>query len=348
MASQIPASRCSSQPAAQSGSTMANEIQIRYKLSAPTYKILCGIQKAPERRHVLETACQAFEFRSFPIKQAEGNLFREINSHTAIPYPINGSVTQPWHKVFLLVQTDLMRTGWPNKISASGRKELRQESPLIYKLLDKTIRCLVDIMGERQDGRGVIVALDVLRSVKAQVWEGNAMELLQVEGIGQVKMQRLVDGGVRTIKQLAEMEFYHIERLLSRNPPFGHEILSQLSGFPALTMRVEVVDKYAPQSGAQGLDAVGKSAVHQLWVVRVILGYENESLPSWCRRSPWTTFAIEGEDGRLVWFWRGSAKRLDGGKEMVIGLDAKKGENLKAVFACEEIVGTIIRHTFCV
>jgi ATP-dependent DNA helicase HFM1/MER3 len=323
-----------------------DEIRLRYQLSLPTIRSLSTIEKAPDRRKVLQTACLAAEFRSFPIRPEEKNLLREINDHTGIPYLIAGLVSEPWHKVFLLVQIDLLRGGWPNKISANGRKELMRESCRIYVVLDRVLRCLADILGEREDGRGVTVTLDVLRSVKAKVWEGTEMELLQVEGIGAAKMKRLVDAGVKTIKQLAGLEFYHIERLLSRNPPFGHQMIHQLSGFPLLHLHLSTVTKYTlPQDGKQD---TGISVLHQPWVVRVVLGFSNETIPTWGKRSPWTTLVVEGDDGRLLWFWRGSVKRMENSKVMFVRLDVKKGESVKATFACEGIVGTLVRFTMAI
>ncbi|KAL9488988.1 hypothetical protein ACSS6W_001265 [Trichoderma asperelloides] len=329
-------------PAGKPDSPKYNEIRLRYQLSLPTLRSLSTIKKAPDRRKVLQTACLAAEFRSFPIRPEEKNLLREINDHTGIPYPITGNATEPWHKVSLLVQIDLLRGGWPNKISANGRKELLRESCRIYVVLDRVLRCLADILGEREDGRGVTITLDVLRSVKAKVWEGTDMELLQVDGIGAAKMKRLVDAGVKTIKQLAGLEFYHIERLLSRNPPFGHQMIYQLSGFPLLHLRLDAVTKCTlPQDGIQ--DSTRSEPRHP-WVVRVVLGFGNKIVPTWCKRCPWTTLVIEGDDGRLLWFWRGSVKRMENNKIMFVRLDVKKGESIKATFACEGIVGTLDWH----
>lgn len=329
-----------------SNSAQYNEIRLRYQLSVPTLRSLSAVEKAADRRKVLQTACLAAEFRSFPIRPEEKNLLRDINDHTGIPYPITGLVTEPWHKVFLLVQCDLSRAGWPKKISSSARKELLRESGRIYIVLDRVLRCLADIFGEREDGRGVTVTLDVLRSVKAKVWEGSEMELLQVDGIGAAKMKRLVDAGVKTIRKLSGMEFFHIERLLSRNPPFGHQLLHQLSGFPRLHLQASTVCMYSPPEDEKQ-DAV-ISVLHQPWVIRIVLGYENETVPTWGKKSPWTTLAIEGEDGRLLWFWRGSMKRLESNKVLFVLLDVKKGETVKATFACEEVVGTLVRSTLTI
>lgn len=337
----------SSPLAASKPDSRYNEIRLRYQLSLPTLRSLSTIEKAPDRRKVLQTACLAAEFRSFPIKPEEKALLRMINDHTGIPYPITGTATEPWQKVFLLVQIDLSRGGWPNKISANGRMELLRESARVYVVLDRVLRCIADILGEREDGRGVTVALDVLRSVKAKVWEGSDLELLQIGGIGAAKMKRLVDAGVKSIKQLAGLETYHIERLLSRNPPFGHQMLSQVSGFPLLRLHLDAVMKVTlPQDDGQSTTII--SASRQPWVVRVVLGFDNEKVPTWCKQHPWTTLVIEGDDGRLLWFWRGNVRRMEGSKIMFVRLGVEKGESIKATFACEEIVGTLIRFTLTI
>lgn len=82
--------------------------------------------------------------------------------------------------------------------------------------------------------------------------------------------------------------------------------------------------------------------------MRIALGFENKQVPHWKMITPWATLVIEGDDGRLVWFWRGSVKRLDGGKEMIVRLGARKGEQLKLAFACEGMVGTMIRESFSI
>lgn len=321
----------------------AHEIQLRYKISTPTMKPLNSIVTSPDRRQVLEQACHAMEFRSIPIQANETSFFRYINDNTSIPYRLMEPVSEPWHKAFLLVQIDLTGAGWPNKISAQGRKDLYKDRGRIHGLLDRVIKCLIDIMGSRGDGRGVVVGLDVLRSVKAGVWEGGDVELLQVPNIGQAKIETLGKAGVTTIKQLAELEFYHIERILSRNPPFGQNMRQQLRGFPCLMFGLELVGTHAPIGDDRNAKDVPRP--NNPWkIVRMTLAYENDDVPNWKEKTPWVTLVLEGEDGRLLWFWRGSVKKLKGSKELIVGLDASQGEKIKVSFACEEIVGTMIRR----
>lgn len=220
-------------------------------------------------------------------------------------------------------------------MSGATRKELQGERKKVYDVLNQVLRCVIDILGERRDGRGVSVALDVLRSVKAGVWEGSGLDLLQVPDIGMGRMEKLVAAGVRNIRQLSNMEFFHIERVLSRNPPFGQNIKRAVKDFPYLQLKIDILP--ATPRDEQG---------SRKWRARIWLGYDNETLPMWNRANPWTTLVLEGADGRLVWFWRGSVKRLQGGKEMTVEIGADIGEEMKVTFACEELVGTMIRETF--
>ncbi|VUC27473.1 unnamed protein product [Clonostachys rosea] len=329
--------------------TEFREIQDRYKLAQKTFQSLLKIGPGPDRRTVLETACSSTaEFAAFPIKQAEKTFFRHINEHTGIPYILRENVSQPWHKPFLFIQIQLQGDPLPNKLTHAARKELLSERSQMFFILDRVLRCLVDILGLRRDGRGVIAALDVLRSVKAGVWDGNENELLQVDSIGAVKMNKLTEAGIKTIRQLAGLQCYHIERLLSRNPPFGQEMVRKLKGFPLLRIHIDILGPFKEGQHGAATSKLNTLSTNTdtLWMTRIVLGYENEQVPQWKKKSLWTTFVVEGEDGRLVWFWRGSVKKLENDQTMIVCLAVKKGEKLGVVFACETVVGTTIRESF--
>ncbi|KAG5992704.1 hypothetical protein E4U43_003702 [Claviceps pusilla] len=317
-------------------------IQVRYKLSPATMKVISTIPRAPDRQQILHKACLASELRPFPLTQPERSFFHEINDHTAIPYTIKESLTQPWHKVFLLVQIELLRTGWPNKISAAARKKLYQDLGKMLVLLDRILRCVIDLLGLRRDGRGINTALDVLRSIRSRVWEGSGRELLLVDGIGLAKLDRLSRAGIRTIRQVQQLDFFHIERLLSRNPPFGHQLLEQLAGFPRLVCQFESIRRAGPSELAQG-----ESSPPNLcsWICRAVLRYDNERPPFWKKDNPWVTLVIAGDDGRLLWFWRGRVEKLRDGKDLVMSLQTRSGEKIEIKLACEDIVGSMVGMT---
>ncbi|KAG5925810.1 hypothetical protein E4U42_003921 [Claviceps africana] len=315
-------------------------IQMRYRLSPATMKIISSIPRAPDRQQILHKACLASELRSFPLRQAERGFFRDVNDHTAIPYTVKEALTQPWHKVFLLIQVELLRTGWPNKVSATARKELYQDLGKMLLLLDRILRCMVDVLGARRDGRGINTALDVLRSVRSRVWEGEGRELLLVNGIGVAKLDKLGRAGIRTIRQLQQLDFCHIERLLSRNPPFGHQLLEQLAGFPHLVCHFESIERAASLQLAQENSFPSNLCS---WICRAVMGYDNDRPPFWKTDNPWVTLVIGGDDGRLLWFWRGRVEKLRERKDLVISLQTRSGEEIELQLACEDIVGTMVR-----
>jgi hypothetical protein len=74
-----------------------------------------------------------------------------------------------------------------------------------------------------------------------------------------------------------------------------------------------------------------------------VLAYENVQVPLWNKNNPWVTLVVEGDDGRLLWFWRGSVKKLTEYRELVVSLELKSGEKIGIHLACEEIVGTVVR-----
>lgn len=319
-----------------------DEIRKRYPLAPETFANICKIAAQPDRSAVFQTACTAVELQALSIRPGERAWLRHVNEHTPIPYPIREPVTAPWHKASLLVQADLTGQPWPAKLTQSARKELHGDRAPVFSIFNLVVRCTIDVLGHRGDGRGLSVGLDVLRSLHARVWEssGGGGELLQVPGIGPAKMRLLADAGVRTVRRLAGLECYHVERLVSRNPPYGQSLKRQLATFPLLTLAAE---------------SLGEAAAAKRRMVRLVMGFENAALPRWKGRTPWVSCVVEGVDGeakgRLLWFWRGSIKRLappgDGvgaaGKEVVVGVVGYQGCKVRVTLACEVLVGTMVQ-----
>jgi len=130
---------------------------------------------------------------------------------------------------------------------------------------------------------------------------------------------------------LADLEFYHIERLLSRNPPFGQNLTNKLQHFPRLKLGISII----------GHD-VGEP---RNCIVRATLACLNpKTSPVWRGAVPWVTFLLEKQNGSIGFFWRGSIKTLatDLGKDLTFRVDLG-GQGANAYLACEEIVGTMVK-----
>ncbi len=283
---------------------------------------------------------QASEFKEFRFKPAERPLFREINQSPLIMYPIKEVVTQTRHKVSLMIQAHLGCVQYPDSSEAAKvRRQLMMERKMVFERLNRLVRAVVDCKGFDRDAAGTRTALELARALGAESWEGRATQLTQVPNIGPVGMRKLASKDIRTVLQLAEREYDEIERLMSRQPPFGKNLQGHLDKFPRLGVDVAVV----------GHRVQPRSEEPVVIEVKATLRYLNsKGLPNWLNRVPVLTFLAERSDGTLVYFWRGSMRKLD--KEA--GFDLKFSVQLRDVedhvschFSCEEIVGTIVSKT---
>lgn len=255
-------------------------------------------------------------------------------------YPIKEVVTQTRHKVSLMIQAHLGCVQYPDSSEAAKvRRQLMMERKMVFERLNRLVRAVIDCKGFDRDAAGTKTALELARALGAESWEGRATQLTQVPNIGPVGMRKLASKGIRTVHQLAEKEYDEIERLMSRQPPFGKNLQGQLDKFPRLGVDVAVV----------GHRIQPRSEEPVVIEVKATLRYLNiKGLPTWLNRVPVLTFLAERSDGTLVYFWRGSMRKLD--KEA--GFDLKFSAELRDVedhvschFSCEEIVGTIVSRT---
>ena len=283
---------------------------------------------------------QASEFREFRFKPAERALFREVNQSPLILYPIKEAVTQTRQKISLMIQLHLGCVQYPDSSDAAkAKRQLMMEKKLVFERLNRLVRAVIDCKGHDRDAVGTKTALELARALVAESWEGRATQLTQIPSIGPVGMRKLASKDIRTVLQLADKQYDEIERLMSRQPPFGKNLEALLDNFPRLAVETAIV----------GHRVQPRSEEPVVIEVRATLRYLNrKGPPNWSNRAPALTFLAETSDGTLVYFWRGSVKKLD----KQAGFDLKFSVGLRDVkdhvachLSCEEIVGTIVSKT---
>lgn len=255
-------------------------------------------------------------------------------------YPVKEVVTQTWHKVSLMVQTQLGCAQYPDTSEAAkAKRQLMMERKLVFERLNRLVRAVIDCKGHDRDAIGIKTALELARALAAESWEGRATQLTQVPNIGPVGMRKLASKDIRTVFQLAERSYDEIERLMSRQPPFGKAIQAHLDKFPRLKVTAEVV----------GHRVYPKAEAPVVIQVKATIGYANKkAAPHWLNRPPALTFLAETNEGTLVYFWRGSIRKLDSqaGLDLKFSVDLCRSEDVVTChFTCEEIVGTIVSTT---
>lgn len=243
---------------------------------------------------------------------------------------------QNWHKVSLLVQMNLGGVEMPNEKESGGlRRQLAMDKRMAFEALQRLVRCLVEFKAADLDAIGVNTGLKLARALAACAWDDRPTTLLQISGIGPVGMRKLVSHDVRTVQQLAELDYMEIERLFSRNPPFGKTMQEMLENFPRLTLDVAVEQSRPHRTKAKCTTVK----------VKAILGMANQKrLGDWQSRLQGLTFTAETGDGTLAYLWRGSLNRSfrDAGKKTQFGADLEGSNELICHFSCEEIVGTLV------
>ncbi|KAK2059014.1 hypothetical protein LY76DRAFT_626110 [Colletotrichum caudatum] len=302
-------------------------IMLRYSLSPRTIHALVSLPHAAQPEEILRCAASATEFLAFTFSPLEKVAFSAINNDPSTRWPVREALALPWHKVYLVAQCEAAGGDYGDKISRKARKDLYAARGRIVRTLGQVLRACAEVMGARRDAAGLRRALETWRAVASGSWEGPATELLQVPGIGPKKVASLVAHGVRSVRQLAGLDFFHIERILSRNPPFGQNVLRSLAHFPRLALVVDVAKR---EEGARDS------------IVRAALGCSNREMPVWKAKEPFVTLGAETSDGRLVFFWRGKVKSLMSGKVLAFPVEAATGQTVFVWASCEEIAGTCV------
>src|SRR3569833_56124 len=226
------------------------------------------------------------------MKPAERAMYRELNESPLIRYPVKENVSQTWHKVSLIVQVHLGADELSESPDYTGvRRQVATDRKMVFECMQRLLRCFIECSGAKRDGVGTRIGLELSRSLAASSWEERPTQLLQVPSIGPVGMRKLVNQSVRTIKDLAVHSCIDMERLLSRNPPFGKKLKDTLDGFPQLSVRGDIVGSSMSPAGAD-------------ITVRVYLGCLNPKA-QWNSSFPRLTFMAETTGGALAHFWRG-------------------------------------------
>lgn len=285
--------------------------------------------------------CEASEFSDIRWQANERDTFRDINKDPFIMYPVEGNVATVPHKVSLLIQIELGRVELTN-INNFERQRLRGESLRVLEVMHRLIRAVIECKGSDSDGPGCWAALELARSLTAKAWEGRPMQLLQVPQVGPVLMRKLVAHNIRTVHQLADSDPGNIERIASRNPPFGKKLKDSVALFPRLTLATTVKDCKVERDG--------KPMVH----VDALLGFSS-TRGKWMSKVPIVTFLAVTSEGASAHFSRESLSSFNQEAQnshqvRFTWMPSTFGETLICRFACEEIVGTVmsteLRHKF--
>jgi len=233
--------------------------------------------------------------------------------------------------VSLTIQAHLGGVDLPlNKEFNIIKRQFQSEKTAVFERVQRLVRCVVECKAHECDAVATCNALELLRSIAAGFWENSTLQLRQLPSIGPAAVRKLVQSNVKTVGQLAAMDSAAIERVMSRNPPFGKKILDFVANFPRLTLKADIEKKIIKP---------GEPIKVQ---VKAQVGYSNAKCPVWNRKVPPVTFTASVSNGNLAHIWRGSIKRLEKGFDLSFTCELlRPTDTIICQLACEELVGTI-------
>ncbi|KAB5583218.1 hypothetical protein GE09DRAFT_1247408 [Coniochaeta sp. 2T2.1] len=305
----------------------------KHMVDFETMKLLLELPPALTMEQLLTALSKAKEFRDFKFKPADAPILREVNQSSFILYRISEHLTKTWQKISLLVQAQL------GAVDYTDTHQLRIEKRGIFERLQRLLRCLIICKGVDHDSVSVKTALELARSLAAGSWEARPTELVQIPNIGPVSMRKLVSQNIRAVKDLVGMDCGQLERLLSRQPPFGKTLSDTLNNFPILHLELSIPSRK------------DISATEDAVTVPVLatLRYLNPTgLPKWNSKIPSASFIAETTAGLLCYSWMGSLGQIktDTGLEFRFGANVTTlDQQIVCHFSCAEIVGTIVTKT---
>lgn len=187
---------------------------------------------------------QANEFQEIRLKAPEKKLFKELNQRSGIKYPIKVDLAQSAHKRSLIVQAELGGVEFPaDEQFAKLKRQYQMERTILFSHLHRLVNCVIDCQIHLKDAVAARHALELGRSFSAKVWDNSPYQMKQISQIGLVAIRKFAAGGINSIEALEAAEPHRIEMLLSRNPPFGQQLLDKLKDFPKLRVSVKMMGK---------------------------------------------------------------------------------------------------------
>jgi ATP-dependent DNA helicase HFM1/MER3 len=187
---------------------------------------------------------QAEELKEFKFRSGEKSAYKELNTSSAIRFPIPVNLDMPAHKVSLLIQCILAGETLPvqdhEKLLSS---QFQQDKGVIFSHIKRLIRCVVDFQIHRKDSISLRCALFLCRSFCAEAWDNSSMQLKQIDNIGVVSARKLNMVGISTLDALEQTEPHKIEMVLGRAPSFGRQVLECAKSFPKVRVGIKIAGK---------------------------------------------------------------------------------------------------------
>ncbi|KAI9811215.1 MAG: Sec63 [Pycnora praestabilis] len=312
-------------------STGFGDAMSRYYIKYETMKIFLALKPKARMSEILSALAQANELHEIRLKSTEKSLYKEINRANGIKFPINVDLALTAHKTSLIIQLELGGVEYPAGEQFQRLKiQFQQDKSIIFSHVHRLIRCFIDCQIYLNDAIATRNALELARSLGARVWDNSPLQLKQISQIGLVAVRKFVAAGINSIEVLEDTEAHRIEAIMTRNPPWGHSLLSKLKEFPRLRVSVKMMGQTTKAGEPVRIKAKAEIA------------FLNDKIPTIFNRRPiYVCFLAEVSSGHLIEFRRMSARKLSNFYEILFSADlTTHGQYVTCYVMCDDIAGT--------
>ena len=217
---------------------------------------------------------------SVRLRHGEKAFLNALNRDESIRYPVQGKVAETAEKVSLIIQTELGLLGVADKFVdyQSHVYQMKKEMIVIFQLVVRLAKCLVDCLINAGDGISLLNCLNVLQCFSAHCWNDSCKIFRQLPNIRDASCMIFQAKGLRNLEQLHQLKSYEIEKHLGRKPPFGTTLIAAIDKFPKLALNMQSVNESI------------KITIRMVGGARSTQG--------------WTNLLVYGEDGKILEFRR--------------------------------------------
>ncbi|KAK9389709.1 Sec63 Brl domain-containing protein [Lipomyces mesembrius] len=192
---------------------------------------------------ILTVLGQSSEFKNVRFKQGEKKFYKEINAAVGIRYPLKAVNIKDFEaKVSLIIQFTLGRMEFP-VYDGSGKHvtQFHADKAIVWQHVQRLIRCFIDCKIQSIDGVSVRNALELARSLQAEIWDNSANVLLQIEGVGPTTLRKFLNRNIQTFADLASMDILGIESVLSLSKGRGMKYLQDVEKIPRFAVTLKTL-----------------------------------------------------------------------------------------------------------
>ncbi|KAG8954197.1 Sec63 [Tulasnella sp. 424] len=153
-------------------------------------------------------------------------VYNALKDHNDIRMTVK-KIEKPGDKIMVLIQAVL------GGISLNSKEYKTTESQPVLEAM-----AMVDTAIAKRNASHVKFGLELVRSLSAKAWDDRPIVLRQIPQIGEKSIKVLASAGIGTIAALRVQDPHRLELLLNRKPPFGRDILEEVSALPKYRLKI--------------------------------------------------------------------------------------------------------------